>query len=427
MQGPADAGTQQQLCTCLLAPGVALIPTHRARPSPLLAFPQGTSLGDPIEVNAAAGALLAPSGARRSGAAVGAAAPLSLLASKSTHGHGEPAAGLIALLHATSAAAAAARHPVLHLRTLNPLVAGVLEGLRPAAAALGGAAARGRGVAIGRQPAPLAIARASEALAGTSSFAFMVGPWLQAAAHAYRVLRGAHSASPLPDSLTAPPHRSHRAADPASPQPAQGTNAHVVTSTALGPAAWRRAAAPAAATAPTPPAWHRARHWVTPPAHLLIAAAAALPAASPSRVALFSAWLGAPQLAYVWQHRVAGAALFPGAGFMEMAGAAVRAALDPSSAGVGAGGWAGGGGNGAGGLGVTIEGVTIAAPLVLPAQRPGAPAPVLQCAVGLADGALRISSARDGGRDGGEDGGGGGEVVHVAARAAAVFWAAAGA
>jgi hypothetical protein len=126
-------------------------------------------------MNAAAATLLAPAAAEGP-----ARQPLSLLASKSVHGHGEPAAGLIALLHAAAAAAAAARHPVLHLRALNPLVAGVLEGVRPGHQTAGPV----RGVAVGRQPAPLPLARAKAgeaaalAFAGTSSFAFMVGWWL---------------------------------------------------------------------------------------------------------------------------------------------------------------------------------------------------------------------------------------------------------
>jgi hypothetical protein len=132
---------------------------------------------------------------------------------------------------------------------------------------------------------------------------------------------------------------------------------------------------------------------------------------------LFSAWLGAPQLAYVWEHRVGGSAVFPGAGFMEMAGAAARAALDPSSAG------GGGAAAGRGGLGVTVEAVTIRAPLLLPARR--GRAPVLQCSLGLEDGALAISSAGVGEEGESPEGPGTPAVVHVTARVAAVFWAAA--
>jgi hypothetical protein len=136
----------------------------------------GTALGDPVEVNAAAEALLV-------GGDAPAAQPLSLLASKSWHGHAEPAAGLVALAHAASAAAAALRHPLLHLRTLNPYVAGVFESLAARHGGGGGSGGAARGAVAARQAAPLAIGRRgggapageTAVVAATSSFAFMVG------------------------------------------------------------------------------------------------------------------------------------------------------------------------------------------------------------------------------------------------------------
>jgi hypothetical protein len=141
--------------------------TPRAHPAASPPPLPGTSLGDPVEVNAAAGALLAPSG----GASAAARAPLALLASKTWHGHAEPAAGLVALAHASSAAAASARHPLLHLRALNPHVAGALEAL----SAPGGGGGGGGRVAAARQAAPLPVGgREAAVVSGTSSFAFMV-------------------------------------------------------------------------------------------------------------------------------------------------------------------------------------------------------------------------------------------------------------
>ena len=154
--GPAQTGViRGALADAGFAPGALhLLSMHGT----------GTALGDPVEVNAAAAALLPPAGA-----AAGAAPPLALLASKSWHGHTEPDAGLVALAHAASAAAAAARHPILHLRGLNPYVAGVLAPLARA----GGARA-----AAARQAAPLpvgaAAGRGEGVVFGTSAFAFMV-------------------------------------------------------------------------------------------------------------------------------------------------------------------------------------------------------------------------------------------------------------
>ena len=67
----------------------------------------GTSLGDPIEVGAAAAVMIAgrPAGAP----------PLALMAAKSLVGHSEPAAGVMGLAHAHLAVAQRAALPLLHL------------------------------------------------------------------------------------------------------------------------------------------------------------------------------------------------------------------------------------------------------------------------------------------------------------------------
>ncbi|KAI8473970.1 MAG: hypothetical protein J3K34DRAFT_383389, partial [Monoraphidium minutum] len=193
---PSGPAQQEVIRAALAAAGVAPSGVHL-----LSMHGTGTPLGDPVEVNAAASALLAPA------AAPPAAQPLALLASKSWHGHAEPDAGLVALAHAAGAAAAAARTPLLHLRALNPYVAGVLESL--------GAGGGARRAAAARQAAPLPVGAGERAVvAGTSSFAFM------------------------------------------------GTNAHVITSTTP-------LVAPTTAAAADRLPWRRARHWAAPPAHLL--------------------------------------------------------------------------------------------------------------------------------------------------------------
>ena len=97
----------------------------------------GTPLGDPIEVAAASAAL-------RPQSTASSVQPLSLVASKSSAGHCEPAAGMVGL----AAAAASLQHlkavPVLHLRALNPHVESALESRRTAGA---GANSRVSGVA----------------------------------------------------------------------------------------------------------------------------------------------------------------------------------------------------------------------------------------------------------------------------------------
>jgi hypothetical protein len=49
-----------------------------------------------------------------------------LMASKTWNGHAEPAAGLVALLHAQQALLRSAALPLLHLRHINPYVAAAL-------------------------------------------------------------------------------------------------------------------------------------------------------------------------------------------------------------------------------------------------------------------------------------------------------------
>ncbi len=282
----------------------------------------GTALGDPIEVNAATSVLLpAAAGARRP-------APLALMASKSWSGHGEPAAGLVALLHASTALGAATVHPVLHLRALKPYIAGILDQ----------APAGSRGtMAAGRQAGPLpAVSEA--ALAGVSSFAFM-------GTNAHAVLR------------SSPPAKAGAAAAPA---------------TAAGQLAWRRSSC-----------------WAGPAACLLAEHVAH--ASGGARVVL-QARLGAPQLAYLWQHRVAGRAIFPGAGYLEMVAAAARAL-------------GGDGGSSSSGGQLLLARAAIPAPLLLPGAGEPEGLPLLEVALEPGAGSARVQSLAAAG---------GGATVHLA-------------
>jgi len=119
----------------------------------------GTSLGDPIEVGAAA-AVFSQHATAGSGRI-----PLALVTSKSSLGHAEPAAGIVGALHSLNAVQQVALPPLMHLRTLNPFVASALTS---------GTAAQA--FSLPRQLAPRALraGRGQGLVAGVSSFAFQV-------------------------------------------------------------------------------------------------------------------------------------------------------------------------------------------------------------------------------------------------------------
>lgn len=180
---------------------------------------------------------------------------LVLAASKSWVGHAEPAAGLAGLLFAHAAATQALTLPLLHLRSVNPYVTNTLEqqlGTGGIAAAL--LPKQGGG-------GPAAAGATQACTWGTSAFAF------------------------------------------------QGTNAHALLA----------AAAPAGEDLATTlqgglllPAWQHKRHYVLPPAHLLITAAASVTGGASHKRVLFHAELAAASLAFLWDHQVMGKAIFPG-------------------------------------------------------------------------------------------------------------------
>lgn len=123
----------------------------------------GTPLGDPIEVSAATSVLRPLNGIRNT-------EPLGLLASKSSVGHGEPAAGMIGFAFAAASLQHRASAPVLHLRALNPYVQSVLEGSHTSQAHKRPAS----GVIIPRSSAPLGLRTDLVPVYSISSFAFQV-------------------------------------------------------------------------------------------------------------------------------------------------------------------------------------------------------------------------------------------------------------
>ena len=100
----------------------------------------------------------------------------------------------------------------------------------------------------------------------------------------------------------------------------QGTNAHAVVEAST--------TAQASTTAGAPVSWRQQRQWVLPLAHCLIKHS--LPGASPSRTT-FACNLQQPALAFLWEHEVHNRSLFPGAGYFEMALAALRTLHSSSS------------------------------------------------------------------------------------------------
>lgn len=147
----------------------------------------------------------------------------------------------------------------------------------------------------------------------------------------------------------------------------QGTNAHAVLVTG--------------STLPGEPPlagsqWQRRRFWFAPPPHAL---AHNVSAATSATVRLQAA-LQAPAMAYLWDHKVQGQPLLPGAAMFEAAAAAGLLLLPSIQA--------------AAAAGPVLAGVSIPAPCVLPAHgsRP-AEGPALAVAVELVTGRLTLRSA----------------------------------
>ena len=153
--GPAQAA----LLRAALASAAAGIGDGFTTTLPILALHgTGTPLGDPIEVSAAAGALVLPPPS---------SCPLTLLAPKAVAGHAEPAAGLVAVVMGIAALGGGAgvggappgAPSIAHLRALNPHVRAVLDASRSPAS-------------LPRSAGPLAAGSGAAARLGVSAFAF---------------------------------------------------------------------------------------------------------------------------------------------------------------------------------------------------------------------------------------------------------------
>ena len=270
----------------------------------------GTPLGDPIEMGAAAAVLV--DGARRS-------LPLGLSTAKCWIGHTEAAAGAMGLTHAGVALSHRLAHGIMHLTAINSHVAAILD--------MSAAKAAAPGWHLPRMALPAgadASGSSSTAICGVSSFAF------------------------------------------------QGTNAHALLQQADCPTATH--------TMPSQLAvWNKQRVWVAPPVHILLLSAAATSSSRFARrqtvaaVALEVA-LGAPKLAFLWQHSVLGMAMFPATAFLEMAAGASRQLLNRNDL-----------------SGTALRSAVFATPLALPTVA--AAATRVRCVVQAAAGTFEISSA----------------------------------
>ena len=174
--------------------------------------------------------------------------PLALAASKSWVGHAEPAAGMAGLLFAHAAATQSCAVPLLHLRAVNPYVVSSREQQQAGSASA---------AMLPRQGGALPMAAAGDqqgSIWGVSAFAF------------------------------------------------QGTNAHALLEAKPAEATISVQAISAAMCS-----WQHKRQYVLPEANALIAAASMA-----GTKVLFHADLAAASLAFLWDHRVMGKAIFPG-------------------------------------------------------------------------------------------------------------------
>ena len=319
----------------------------------------GTPLGDPIEVGAAAAVLM--EGAVQRACVQQQRAPLALMASKSWVGHGEPAAGMAGIAHAALALAGACVLGISHLREVNPYVTNSMR----VPGEDGGGARRG-GVAAARYDVNC-LPDHPHAHAGAP-----------------------HSRWVLPRVTFALPHpgQGGELLSGVSAFAFQGTNAHAVLQRAPSPTVSGALSASRLATG----LWERQTQWVAPEAHVMLHNMRSSSGRNPT-LALDCQLAATPRLAFFWDHRVSGRALFPGAGFFELALAAVKvvAGRARSSA--------------------ALTAITIPAPMHLPdaLSAQGAKPVVLRCTMQTASGAVEITSSTAGAKQ-----------PHISAAAAAV-------
>ena len=228
----------------------------------------GTPLGDPIEVGAIAAVFDHAAGA------AGGFGTLSLGAPKSSMGHSEPAAGISSMIRAVGVLQRAAVPPVLHLTALNEHIITIQSMRAPGLVRL-----------LADRVAKAPTTRTAGATAGGGGV-------------------GAVSISAFAF---------------------QGTNAHAIVA-GSGSGSGGRGRTPDSGMT----LWDAKRLWIAPPSHPMLSSFSA-PLESSSTLAASSiifihAHIGAAaSQAYLWDHRVSGRALFPAAGFMELATAAARA------------------------------------------------------------------------------------------------------
>lgn len=197
--------------------------------------------------------------------------PLSLTAAKAMMGHSEPAAGLVGLLTLAADLTHAAAPALLHLTSLNPYVASVLNAAGGGSSGRGGA---GHGlVSMSRQTRGGPVGAKGVVHGGVSSFAF------------------------------------------------QGTNTHAVLSAHPGAPAH-----PTDVSGGLAELLHQHRLWVLPKPHSLLT----LAQTDPSTVTMHCQ-LSDPRLAFLLAHRVMGRALFPAAGMLEAAAAVAKTLLGDQS------------------------------------------------------------------------------------------------
>lgn len=233
---------------------------------------------------------------------------LVLMAAKSWTGHAEAGAGLVGMLHAQAAVGQASSLPLLHLEGVNPYVIGAMGSATWLAS---------------RQAAPL-VSSIDTLSTGISAFAF------------------------------------------------QGTNAHtVIQRSQFGTDESDNL--PNIACHASQFQWRKHYTWVHPAPHPLLHSIFTPKGShlNNDRV-VFTSKVVQESCAYIWDHQVAGKALFPGAGFMELAFAAVNVLRLTS---------------GDSTYVVTLTAASIPAPLIL---ESGANDPELKVSIDVYTGALSI-------------------------------------
>ena len=187
---------------------------------------------------------------------MGDSAPLSVQAGKTYVGHTEPAAGVVGLIHAVHGTCHRMASPVLHLRHVNPHLTRILGGSQSGQGSRLGHLCRERNGLTWNESTSV-----STHASGVSAFAF------------------------------------------------QGTNAHALvrhTMVSVGVlSSW------------SGQHWQNQRFWVGPVSHPLVLSA--LPVLHEDIHVCTYSQLMRPSLQWIWDHRVMGRVLFPGAGFMETA------------------------------------------------------------------------------------------------------------